>query len=622
MCGIVGYFGQGDEKTLAEMIKSIKYRGPDDSGIFCLENLGLAHARLSIIDLSPEGHQPMSDSENIIHLVFNGEIYNFQDLRNELINDGIKFRGHSDTEVIIYLYKKYGIDFLKKINGMFAIALFDQANKKLFLARDRFGKKPLYWTLINDTLIFASELKALTKHPLYKKEIDLESLNQYLQFEYIPTPRTMFQDTYKLEPGTYLSFDGKDFEKKEFWSLDFSKEKISGKDTLKAFSEKLEESVKKRMISDVPLGIFLSGGLDSSAIAYFAQKNSREKILTFSIGFEEKSFDESSYARLVANHLGTDHHEKIITGADCLAAIPEIFAKLDEPLADASIIPSYLLCKYAREKITVALGGDGGDELLCGYDTFLAEYFSPLYDRSPKFLKSFLKNLAPKLPTSFKNISHDFKIKKFLSGYDGPVAYRHFRWLGSFDTTERQKLFRAEVWGKLRDKNEFAQIDKYLENIKNGNKWDKLIYLYLRTYLLDDILVKMDRASMYNSLEVRSPFLDYELAGFVNSLHSNLKIHFANTKYLLRKCLKGKVPDQILQRRKKGFGIPLAAWLKNDLKPLLLEKLNREKIISEGFFNPDYIEKLLNDHFTQKADNRKLLWTLLVFEIWLENYYL
>ena len=621
MCGIAGYFGQGDEEVLHRMIKSIEYRGPDDSGIFCYENIGLAQARLAILDLSPEGHQPMSDENQNIWLVFNGEIYNFPELKNELEADGQKFKSASDTEVIIYLYKKYGLECFQKMNGMFALAIFDKKNNKFILARDRFGKKPLYYSIINNTLIFASELKALQNHPLSKKEIDLESLNQYLQFEYVPTPRTILKNVYKLEPATYLVFDGKNILKNYFWQPNFSKEIISEKEALEKFSGKLETAVKKRLISDVPLGILLSGGLDSSAIAYYAQKNSPKKILTFSIGFNEKSFDESSYARLVAKHLETDHHEKIFTGQDCLSIIPEIFSRLDEPLADASIIPSFLLSKFAREKITVALGGDGGDELLCGYDTFLAEYFSPIYEKSPNLLKKILKNFRKFLPTSFANISHDFKIKKFLDGYDGQSDYRHLRWLGAFSRDERSQLFRPEIWQKLEKLNEFASVEYYLSKIKYNDKWDKLIHLYLRSYLMDDILVKMDRASMYNSLEVRSPFLDFELADFVNSLSNNFKIRKAQTKYLLRKCLVGKIPEKIIKRRKKGFGIPLALWLQNELRPLLEQKFAREKIIAEGFFNPDYIEKLLADHFAQRADNRKQIWTLLVFESWLENFY-
>lgn len=620
MCGIAGYFGKGDEKILAQMIKTISYRGPDDFGIFSFQNVGLAHARLAIIDLSSDGHQPMSEKQEKIWLVFNGEIYNFQELREELVSQGIEFKSQTDTEVIIHLYDKYGLDFLNKLNGMFALAIFDKAKNQLCLARDRFGEKPLYYRLLNGTLLFGSELKALQKHPDFKSELDLESLNQYLQFEYVPTPRTIFKNTSKLEPGSYLVYNGQEMKKGYFWNLDFKKKKISKTKAENEFEEKLERAVKTRMVSDVPLGIFLSGGIDSSAIAYFAQKNSNEKVHTFSIGFEEKSFDESSYARLVSNFLGTIHHEHIIRTKDCLNVIPEIYSKLDEPMADPSILPSFLLSKFAKEKITVALGGDGGDELLCGYDTFVAEYYSPLFNILPASLKTLFSKASSLLPTSFTNISLDFKIKKFFSGFSAPDEHRHFYWLGSFNKKEREKLFKKEHWEKLKEKNEFKIVDSYSKLYSLKNKWDKLIALYLRSYLMDDILVKMDRASMFNSLEVRTPFLDFELVEFLNSLPAKFKIKRGKTKIILKNILKNKIPKEILKRRKKGFGIPLANWLENDLKAFALEKLSRKKIEAEGIFDYNYIENILNSHFNHKKDYRKQIWTLLVFEMWYENF--
>jgi len=620
MCGIAGYFGQGNYQILTEMTKSIKYRGPDDAGIFCYQNIGLGHARLAILDLTKEGHQPMSDSKEKIWLVFNGEIYNFPELKLELENDGIKFKSSSDTEVIIYLYKKYGKEFLKKINGMFALAIYDKAKNKLILARDRMGKKPLYWGVFNNTLIFGSELKVLLVHPEHKKELDLESLNKYLQFEYVPTPFTILKNTFKLEPGYWLEFDGKNIIKEKYWDIEFNKIIISEKEAISKLDNELNSAVKKRLISDVPLGVFLSGGIDSSAICYYAQKNSSTKINTFSIGFEEKSFDESKYARRVSTYLGTNHHEHIFKADECLKYIPEIFSQLDEPMADASILPTYLLSKFAREKITVALGGDGSDELFCGYDTFVAEYYSGIYEKFPSFLKIFITGLSQHLPTSFKNISFDFKIKRFFSGFSGDEKYRHYRWLGAFNQEDRQNLFKENVWQNLKTTNEFETVDRYLSETKTKDKLDKLILLYLRTYLMDDILVKVDRASMLNSLEVRTPFLDYECVDFANSLPNNFKLKHGQGKYILKKLLKNKLPKEILERRKKGFGIPLATWLANDLKSLLLEKFEKNKIEAEGLFNHKYIENLLDNHFNRKQDNRKQIWTLLVFELWYENF--
>jgi asparagine synthase (glutamine-hydrolysing) len=620
MCGIAGYFGSGNQNILNQMIDIIKHRGPNNTGIFCNDKIGLAHARLSIIDTSTKGNQPMSDQNKKVWITFNGEIYNFSELKQELKQDGIKFQSNSDTEVLIYLYKKYNVNFLQKINGMFALCIYDAKKEEIILARDRFGKKPLYWGIFKNTLIFGSELKALTAHPDFIKKIDINSLNKYLQFEYIPTPHTIIENTFKLEPGTYLKFDGQKIEKNKYWDIKFNKNQdIKEKEALKELNREINQSVKKRLISDVPLGVFLSGGLDSSAICYYAQKNSTKKINTFSIGFEEKSFDESNYARQVAKHLQTNHHEKIFSIKECLNVIPEIFSKLDEPMADSSILPSYLLAKFAREKIIVSLGGDGGDELFCGYDTFVAEKHINIYKKLPKLIQASLEKNASKLPTSFSNISLDFKIKKFLSGVNVQNQHRHHIWLGSFSYEERKQLLKKNIWDTVKNTNEFEDIDNYWA--QTDNHWDKLILLYLRTYLMDDILVKADRASMFNSLELRSPFLDFELADFVNSLPQAFKYKGRHTKYLFKKLLENKLPKEIIYRKKKGFGIPIAEWLCTDLKPLTLEMLSEKRIKEQGLFNYKYIKQLLEDHFSHKKDNRKPIWTLLVFQLWYENFF-
>ncbi len=615
MCGIAGYFGSGNQNILNQMIDSIKYRGPNNTGTFCNHKIGLAHARLSIIDTSAKGNQPMSDQTKKVWITFNGEIYNFSELKQELQQDGIKFQSNSDTEVLIYLYKKYNVNFLQKINGMFALCIYDAKKEEIILARDRFGKKPLYWGIFKNTFIFGSELKALTAHPDFVKKIDINSLNKYLQFEYIPTPHTIIEKTFKLEPGTYLKFDGQNIEKKKYWDIKFDKNQdITEKNALELLDQKLKKAVSQRLVSDVPLGVFLSGGLDSSAICYYAQKFSSQKINTFSIGFEEKSFDESNYARQVATHLQTNHHEKIFSIKECLDIIPEIFSKLDEPMADSSILPSYLLSKFARENIIVSLSGDGGDELFCGYDTFKAEKYINLYKKLPKIIQTSLKKSAPKLPTSFANISLDFKIKKFLSGANTTRKNRHPIWLGSFSHEERKNLFQKNVWDQIKNSNEFEDINNYWK--QTNNHWDKLILLYLRTYLMDDILVKADRASMFNSLELRSPFLDFELANFVNSLPQKFKYRGKHTKYILKKLLEKKLPQEIIYRKKKGFGIPIAEWLCTELKPLTLEMLDKKRIEEQGLFNYSYIKQLLDDHFAHRKDNRKLIWTLIVFQLW------
>ena len=624
MCGIAGYYGQGGLEVLQKMTRSLRHRGPDDEGFFVAQACGLGQRRLSIIDLSPAGHQPMSNEDKTVWLSFNGEIYNFLELKKELKRAHV-FKGSSDTEVIVHLYEEFGSAVFTKLEGMFAIALFDQKKNILFLARDRLGKKPLYYGLFHNTLIFGSEIKALLEHPECGRELDLQSLNKYLFFDYIPTPHSIFKRIFKLEPSSYLTFDGQKIEKKIYWKLNYESRinnyELGINDAIIELDKRIDYAVKSRLVSDVPLGIFLSGGLDSSTIAYYAQKNSNRKIKTFSIGFKENTFDESKYARLVAAHLGTEHYEKILSARESLDLIPQIADLLDEPMADASIIPTYLLSKFTRQNVTVALGGDGGDELFCGYDTFVAHKLALSYEKLPEFARSFIAGLVNKLPTSFSNISFDFKAKRFVSGFNVPKIHRDAVWMSSFKKSDRENLFKKEVWQEIKNTNEYENIDSYASEVKNNNFFDKLIYLYTRMYLMDDILVKVDRAGMFNSLEVRAPFLDTKVVDLANSLPINFKLRGLTTKYILKKMMQDKLPKKIVFRKKKGFGVPLARWISNELKPLILEKLSEEKIRRGGLFNCEYINKLLNDHFSGRADKRKQIWPLLVFELWREKWY-
>lgn len=622
MCGIAGYVGQGNEQVLSGMIKTIKYRGPDDSGLLIKDNVGLAHARLSIIDLSSAGHQPMSNAEKDVWVIFNGEIYNFQELRDILVKDkNYSFKSQTDTEVLIGMYEKYGEDFLARLNGMFSIALYDFKKSRLILARDKMGKKPLYWGVFNSTIIFASELKALLQHPLVKKEVNLSSLNKYLKYEYVPTPWSIFKNIYKLEPATYLVWQNSKIRKEKFWNLDFSGSGLSFSQALGQLGNKLDDAVSKRLVADVPLGIFLSGGIDSSTIAYYAQKNSLNKIKTFSIGFKEASFDESQYAYKVADFLNTDHYHQMLTAEKALATIPEITKLIDEPLADASIIPTFLLSRFTRQHVTVALGGDGGDELFAGYPTFHAEKFVRLYKKMPLLLrKSLLEKIIKLLPVRDTNFSLEFKFKKFISGVYAGDYYRHQQWLGSFNREERKQLLNSEVFYEAEKRDENEDIDRYIKEVKGVDFENQLLYLYLRTYLMDDVLVKVDRASMYNALEVRAPLLDYNLVEFASHLPYNYKYRRFQTKYILKKLMIKKLPKEIIFRQKKGFGLPISLWLKNELKEMCNEFLTKDKIKSEGLFNFEYIEKLKKDHFSCKKDNHKKIWSLMMWQMWQENW--
>lgn len=616
MCGIAGYWGNGDEKILDSMIDVVSYRGPDDKGIFVKGEVGLAHRRLSIIDTTSSGHQPMSNEDGTVYVVFNGEIYNYKTLKFELSKEHT-FKGNSDTEVILHLYEECGEEVFSKISGMFAICIYDVKKNKIYLARDRMGKKPLYWSLSNNNFIFGSELKVLMQYPFFKKEIDIESLNKYFAYEYIPTPHSIFKDTYKLEPGVFLSWDGKEIEKKVFWSPTFEPKVSSFTESKKDLEEAIKSSVKDRLVSDVPLGIFLSGGLDSSTIAYYAKQASESKIKTFSIGFKEKTFDESSYAREVADFLGTEHYEKILSieeGQDLILKIGEI---LDEPMSDSSILPTYLLSKFTREHVTVALGGDGGDELFAGYDTFSAHYAAQFYEKVPKLIRTkIIKPLVHLLPTSFVNMSFDFKLKKFVDGFEGDKKYRNQRWLGAFNDYEREELFNINIYDGIKGKNVYEDIDSYLIKNERIDFFDQLILLHQRMYMMDEVLVKVDRASMMNSLEVRAPFLDNRVVDLANHLPIKFKFRGLERKYILKEIIKDKLPRHIVYRKKKGFGTPIGEWLRGDLRPFVMDFLCESSLEKMGFFNYKYVERILSEHNLGYKDNRKKIWSLLVFAMW------
>jgi asparagine synthase (glutamine-hydrolysing) len=621
MCGIAGFVGRGNEKILKEMTDALTHRGPDDEGFFVEDNIFLGHRRLSIIDLKT-GQQPMFNEDKSIVVIFNGEIYNFQELKKDL-GEHI-FESNSDTEVIVHGYEKWGESVFEKLKGMFAIALWDSRTKKLILARDRFGEKPLYWSRGPLGFVFASELKALVAHPSFKKEVDFSSLAKYFFFEYIPAPHTIFKNIYKLKPGQQLVLQNTRVKIQPYWQMEFShppKTPLSLREIRENLENHIDQSVKEKLISDVPLGIFLSGGLDSSTIAYFAQKNSPSPIKTFSIGFEESSFDESKWARLIAKRLGTEHYEKVFSSKEMQDLIPVVFERLDEPLADASILPTYLLSKTARGRVTVALGGDGGDEFWLGYPTFLAHKVFPVFNLFPELIKKkLLRSLASSLPVSFKNFSLDFKASKFLDGVTvKDDLLRNQVWLSAFKPGELKTLFKEELLSDIESRI-MEDLNKIRDENTGKSKWQQLVYVYAKHYLAEDILTKVDRASMMNSLEVRSPFLDHKLVDFINNLPDGLKFRRTKAKYLLKKLMAQHIGKDVISRKKKGFGMPTAQWLAGELKNELKELLNEEKIKKQGIFNYPYVNQLMNEHFEKRKNHRQKLWSLFVFQKWYEKW--
>ena len=614
MCGIAGFFGRGTNDDGRRMIEKIRYRGPDHRETVHLENVCLAHARLSIIDLSEEANQPMYNKTRTHCIVFNGEIYNYRSLREELMQAGITdFQTSSDTEVLLTLYRLHGKDMLSRINGMFAFAIYDIQKQELFIARDRMGKKPLYYSEAPDAFVFASEIKSVITHPSIVPEINLDSLNRYLTFDYVPGPDSIYKNIFKLEPAHFMTIrNGKIAESGPYWRHDFTETTLSFRDALQKFDSLLDQATARRLMSDVPLGVFLSGGLDSSTIAYYAQKNSSQTIQTFSIGFEDKSYDEQDYAKAVSEKLGTHHHVSVLTPGETLNLIDRIFPLVDEPFADASLIPTYYLSAFTRRHVTVALGGDGSDELLAGYPTFISDRYKKVFSLLPSSVINMMLEFVSLFPASDKNISLDFKIKQFLRGFFSTPDRIHQLWLGSFLPAEKLLLLNDEIRKSMADPDGLGIVDYHFKKCPAKDNFNRTAYYYYQTYLPDDILFKVDRASMYNSLEVRAPFLDVEVVEFLNTLPESFKHSGLSGKKILKQMMHGRLPEAVITRPKKGFGIPLSGWIRKDLRKNIEECL----LQPNEFFNRSYIEKLLHEHQSGKSNHRKLIWNLYVFLYW------
>ena len=627
MCGIAGFTCWGNVKfdvkdTIHEMLSKIIHRGPDQQGVYTDDAVALGNRRLSIIDLAT-GKQPIHNEDKSLWIVFNGEIYNYPELQEELLRKGHTLMTKSDTEVVLHLYEEYGMDCVSKLNGMFALAIWNTHEQSLFLARDRLGIKPLHYAEYPGGIVFASELKSLLQHPMLERSLDLQALSKYLTYEYIPAPHCIFKGVKKLEPGHVLFSKRDTLVNRKYWDIPFEENVISYKREEEYADEllyRLRESVRKRLISDVPVGVLLSGGLDSSTIALLAAQMSPQQIQSFSIGFEESSFDESQYSQKIADMLGTKHHHEVLNSQKMLEMLPQVIGVLDEPMADASIIPTYLLSHMTSKSVKVALGGDGADELFAGYPTYQAHKLVTYYSVLPYKIREIINQIVQHLPVSQRYISLDFKLKQFLRGMGVSSEIRFFLWMGAYLEHEKHQLLSKDVWEHLVGSNPFDDVIQYIRDSKLLKEFERILYLSMKLYMQDDILVKVDRASMANSLEVRVPYLDHTFVEYAAGLPSLYKLNGFTTKYILKKAVNDTLPKEIVHRKKKGFGIPLSKWFNQNLKELLLSYLHEERIKKAGIFHYPYIQQLLHEHFSNIRDNRKQLWTLLVFEMWRENY--
>ncbi len=651
MCGIAGWINlhttkpnHNAEAVLHSMCERIVHRGPDSEGLWLDDTVALGMRRLSIIDLHT-GDQPVFNCDRSVVVMMNGELYNYREVRGELEANGHKFTTKSDTEILPHLYEEHGNALLEHVNGMFAFSLWDAKRKKLIIARDRFGEKPLYYGIFDGKLIWASELKAILAHPAVKPELDLNALRHYVSFDYVPAPMSIFKGIQKLPAAHVLTVENGDVKTRRYWDINWSaavsknsppyeggvdaavggrggspngNSSIESKAT--ELRDLLSDAVRMRLVSDVPLGILLSGGIDSSTVAAFAVQHATERVKTFSIGFEEDSFDESKFARQVARHLNTEHYEEKLSATTAGDLISEIGGWLDEPLSDGSLIPTFLLARFVRKHVTVALGGDGGDELFAGYPMYYAHTVAAKYLAIPGFLRSgLIEPVVNALPVSTKNLSFDYKAKRFVRASNYDDVTRHHSWFGSFSLDQHDQLFSKDVLAQT-DADIYRGVRELVGSSDAKNVIEQMQYADINFYLAEDILTKVDRAAMAVSLETRAPFLDPRVGQFAASIPVEYKLKGKSGKHILKEAMKDLLPANILHRPKKGFGIPIAEWLKGRLNPLMHEMLASKRLQQQGLFNAEYVAKLISEHESGKASHHKELWTLLVFQLWCDNF--
>jgi asparagine synthase (glutamine-hydrolysing) len=629
MCGITGWANldthtpppDGARDLLHAMCERMVHRGPDSEGLFVTSGVALGMRRLAIIDLVT-GEQPAFNEDKSVAVILNGEIYNYRELRTDLERRGHSFRSASDTEVLPHLYEEYGDHMIRELNGMFAFALWDSRRRRLLIARDRFGEKPLYWGVFDKTLLFASEPKVLLAHPGVKPSLNLQALRQYLSFDYVPAPLSIYEGINKLPAAHKLVLANGRVEVERYWQLSYKtvQPAPSEEEAAEHLRELMADAVRMRLVSDVPLGVLLSGGVDSSAVTALAVRASSEPVKTFSISFAEASFDESAYARSVAKFLGTDHHEERLSANLAANLVSEIGAWMDEPFSDPSLVPTYLLSRFTRKHVTVALGGDGGDELFAGYPMYAGLRWAEFYRRIPSLVRAgVIEPLVRLLPVKTKNLSFDYKALRFITGAKYDPVTRHHVWFGSFTPDEQLQLLTPEALAAT-DGEIYAQARQFADECDSEDLVTRMQSVDTRLYLAEDILTKVDRASMAVSLEVRAPFLDPRVAEFAASLPCNYKLRGQKTKYILKKAVRDLLPPFVTKRGKKGFGVPVAEWLKEKLRPLARDLLSPERVRRAGVFNANYITRLQDEHERGVANHRKLLWTLLMFELWHESF--
>ncbi|HEX8250355.1 MAG TPA: asparagine synthase (glutamine-hydrolyzing) [Pyrinomonadaceae bacterium] len=617
MCGIAGFINREKNEPTAErarlldkMCRVITHRGPDEQGAVVAGRAALGMRRLSIIDLK-SGQQPIYNEDGNLAIVFNGEIYNYRELKTKLEARGHKFKTNSDTETIVHAFEEYGADCLHHLRGMFAFAIWNKRDESLFVARDRVGKKPLFYALTErGNFVFGSEMKVLLTHGEISEEIDFSALDAYLTFGYVPEEFCIFKNVRKLLPGHFLTFKNGEIETRKYW--DFNYQKPSGIKTeaeyIEVLREKIKEAVKIRLISEVPLGAFLSGGVDSSSVVAMMSQILDAPVKTFSIGFNEDSFNELKYARMAAKHFETEHHEFIVT-PDLVETVDELIWHFDEPFADSSALPTFMVSKMAREFVTVVLSGDGGDELFAGYTRYVVDRRRSGMANLPSFVRRNLRAVSESLP-------HGAKGRNYLYNVSLDPVDRYIDSISQYNALRKKSLYSKDFQSKLNGNSGVGLYRNIANSVSTGNPIDNLLYLDSKTYLPGDILTKVDRMSMAASLEARVPLLDHELIEFVTQIPSGLKMKGSETKYIFKKAMEGIVPREILYREKQGFGVPIEEWINNQLRERIRETLLDARTLQRGYFEKSYIQTLLDEHAKRRRDHSHALWILWMLELW------
>jgi asparagine synthase (glutamine-hydrolysing) len=624
ICGVLHFNGQHPSVDVVScMTESLRHRGPDGRGIHVDSEIGLGHRRLAIIDLSPDGKQPMSNEDGTLWITYNGEIYNFVEIRRELQQMGYIFRTQTDTEVILKAYENWGVDCLSRFNGMFAFALWDTTLGRLWLVRDRLGVKPLFYCHRPDRLLFGSEIKAILCDPIIERRINLTALHHYLSLNYMPAPYSLFDGIYQLLPGHYLLIynDGR-YKEESYWDVSYmNKRHESEQELLANFDYELSRAIERHLVSDVPLGAFLSGGVDSSTIVYWMAKQQENPITTFSIGFEDNSYSELYYAQQVADACCTDHHTKIVT-PDAIEILPRIIWHAEEPTADSSMLPLYYLAQMAREKVKVALSGDGADEIMAGYETYQAYYWAHLYRKIPSFIRQHLiRSIVEKLPISYAKVSVDFKLKQFVRGAELDPDASHAYWRISFDEAMKFDLYTTDVRQALLEIDTIELYRQIFAQTDATQSLERMLYVDTRFYLPNDMLVKIDRMTMAHSLEARVPFLDYRLVEFIATIPVQFKLKgWKQKKYLLKRSLDQHLPQAEPWRKKQGFNVPIGKWFLKELRDFTGDHLSPQQIQRMGLFRPEQVIQLFNEHITGKQDNSHQLWGLLCLSLWWQQF--